>query len=346
MLQIQPILRWLQGSSFKLLVLAGMLLLAWGTLAPVGTLVWWLSQSAESLGLKKDLPKRLPESGEFDSGAPTSTINCYIIFLPGVGDFSANQLTTGEEFFLDRLAQLHPNCVTVRNVFPYSAANTDLAGERFLAPLWQAAETADGWLENADVLIKIRNLWRFAISADDRYSPIYSQGIADAIVDRMNAVHPISSGQKPKVILMGTSGGVQVALGAVPYLHQWLNNPQIVVVSAGGDFNGEEGFENVDAMYHLQGNRDWVEDLSRIAFPSRWQWTVGSPFNRARRQGRYKSVNSGPHTHSGKEGYFGLAIARPNQMYVELTLQTVNQLPIWSTQAARSIHPAKSHIRK
>jgi hypothetical protein len=335
---IQAKLQWLQGSSFKLLLLVGGLLLVWGTLAPVGTIVWWLNQSAESLGLKKNSPKKILESGESASGAHTAKINCYIIYLPGVGDFSADQLTPGEELFLDRLAQLQPGCVTVRNVFPYSVANKDLAGERLLAPLWRAAETADGWLENADILIKIRNLWRFAISADDRYSPIYSYGIADTIVDRMNAVHPISLNQKPlKVILIGTSGGVQVALGAVPYLHQWLNNPQIVVVSAGGDFDGDTGFDNVDAMYHLQGKRDWVEDLSRIVFPSRWRWTVGSPFNQARRQGRYTTVISGPHTHDGKEGYFGLAIARPNQTYVELTLQTVNQLPIWSTQTPNTI---------
>ncbi|UBF27955.1 hypothetical protein K9N68_08675 [Kovacikia minuta CCNUW1] len=331
MFQLQLILRWLQGSTLKLLVLAGVLLLSWGIFAPVGTLVWWLGQSAESLGFKRNSSEKLPEFRASDPDAPASTINCYIIFLPGVGDFSANQLTAGEEFFLARLAQLHPGCVTVRNVFPYSAANQDLAGERFLTPLWEAAENADGWLKNADILIKIRNLWRFAISADDRYGPIYSQGIADAIVKQMNAVHPVALHQQPlRVILIGTSGGVQVALSAVPYLHQWLHNPQITVISAGGAFSGEEGFDQVDAMYHLQGQRDWVDDVSRIVFPSRWYWIVGSPFNRARQQGRYTVVSSGPHTHDGNEGYFGLAIARPNQTYVELTLQAVNQLPVWS----------------
>jgi hypothetical protein len=336
MFHLQRLLQWLQGSSFKLIVLAGLLLLGWGTFAPVGTLVWWL-RSAEEVGLKK--PKRAVASDRpIGSSAGVSQIDCYIVYFPGVGDFSANQLTSGEELFLNRLTQLHPNCVTVSDVFPYSVANKDLAGERLLAPLWQAIETADGWLENADVLIKIRNLWRFAISADDRYSPIYSQGIADTIIDRMNAVQPISSSQRPlRIILIGTSGGVQVALGAVPYLHQWLNKPKIAVISAGGTFDGEAGFEHLDAMYHLQGDRDWVEDISRIVFPSRWRLTVGSPFNQARRQERYTPINSGSHTHDGQEGYFGLAIAEANQTYVELTLQTVNQLPIWSSQKSRPL---------
>lgn len=325
----------LKGGSFRLLMLAGLILLVWGSLAPVGTLVWWLSQSKDSLGTQKYRDKRLVGS---DRGDPIPSVgNCYIVFLPGVGDFSANQLTDGEDWFLDRLVQQYPDCVAVRDVFPYSAANKDLAGERFMAPLWRAAEQADGWLKEADALIKIRNLWRFAISADDRYGPIYNQGIADTIINRMNAARPLSlPSQKPlKVILIGTSGGVQVAFGAASYLDKWLNNPKLYVVSVGGDFSGEAGFNAVDHTYHLQGERDWIEDLSAIVFPSRWRWVVGSPFNQARQQNQFTVINSGPHNHDGKEGYFGMAIAKPqNTTYVDLTLQKVEQLPIWSSSSS------------
>lgn len=233
---------------------------------------------------------------------------------------------------MDRLVQQHPDCVSVRDVFPYSARNQDLVGERFLSPLWRAAMNADGWWQKADILIKVRNLWRFAISADDRYGPVYSQGIADAILDRMNAASPLPQpGHKPlKVILIGTSGGVQVALGAAPYLNRWLQDPELYVISAGGDFDGEVGFDAIDQMYHLEGDRDWVEDVSVVIFPSRWRWTLGSPFNRALRKNRFIDMSSGPHTHDGKEGYFGLAtVESQDTTYVSLTLQIVNQLPLW-----------------
>ncbi|WNZ27102.1 hypothetical protein HJG54_29775 [Leptolyngbya sp. NK1-12] len=325
-------LAWLRSSTWNLVLLAGFLVLLWGMLAPVGTLVWWLNQSSESLGFKRQ--QRLPERNPPKTTA--HSINCYVVFLTGVGDYSVDQLTPGEEFFLDRLEQLRPNCVTVRDVFPYSAANKDLAGDRFLAPLWDAAEHAEGWLKEADVLIKIRNLWRFAISADDRYGKVYNQGIADAIVDRMNAAHPISTAEPLQVILIGTSGGAQVALGAVPFLEDWLN-ARLIVISAGGAFDGEAGFAEAEAVYHLQGKRDWVEDIPRILFPSRWSWTVGSPINRARREGRYRTQISGPHTHDGPEGYFGTATEPSSQMaYVELTLEQVNQLPFWSSQSDNS----------
>ena len=328
---IGRLLVWLRGGSLKLLTLAGIILLVWGTVSPVGTIVWWLRQGSESLGLKKQ-PKQLPPTNSSKTIAKNTQINCYIVFLTGVGDFSTNQLTPGEEIFLNSLDKTHPNCVTVRDVFPYSAANEGLGGERLLAPLWEFANDAKGWLGAASVLIKIRNLWRFAISADERYGPIYNQGIASAIIDRMNAAYPIpASSNKPfKIILMGTSGGAQVALAAAPYLDQWLDS-QIVVVSIGGVFAGTDGFYAAKRVYHLQGSRDWVEDIGSIVFPSRWFWTVGSPFNQARQQGHYIELSSGPHEHDGSEGYFGQEVAKKDSTkFVDLTVQKVNQLPIWS----------------
>jgi hypothetical protein len=340
---LERLLIWLQSQTIKLLLLAVALLLIWGVFAPVGTLVWWLSQSAENLGLKKNQAKNLPSGEGSINIAKSRKINCYIIFLPGIGDFSADELTPGEEFFLNRLVEKHPNCVAVSDVFPYSAANKDLAGERLLAPLWGAVENAPRWLEIADILIKIRNLWRLAISADERYRPIYNQGIATSVIERMNAVHPIpqSPQQRLKLILIGTSGGAQIALGAASYLDEWLN-AQLIVVSVGGSFDGETGFAEAEHVYHLQGSQDWVEDISSIVFPAHWALTVGSPINQARQQGRFTVLNSGLHAHSGSQGYFGTANVNGSRTkYVDLTLDKVNQLPIWSaaTDAAPDFVP-------
>lgn len=326
---LSKVLGWLQGGTAKLLFAAGLLLLAWGLFAPVGTLVWWLNQSSETLGSKRQNSGSIPSQ---DGEPQASDINCYIVFFTGVGDYSVDQLTPGEEYFLERLAEQRPNCVTVREVFPYSAANKDLAGDRFLAPLWEAAESGEGWFKEADVLIKLRNLSRFAISADERYGKIYNRGIADTIINRMNAVHPIPTSQTQSldVILIGISGGAQVALGAIPYLEDWLD-ARLIVISTGGTFDGEAGFNQANQVYHLQGKRDWIEDIPRFVFPSRWPWAVGSPFNQAKEQGRYAVLISGPHTHDGEEGYFGKAIEPSSQtQYVDLTLEQVNQLPFWS----------------
>lgn len=321
---------WLRSGTLRLILLAGFVLLLWGTFAPVGTLVWWLKQDSENLKAQRSR-LRGQVLDEEATATGDSTVNCYIVFLTGVGDFSANQLSPGQESFVDRLVEQHPNCVAVRDVFPYSAANESLDGDRALEPLWEAAREADGWFENANVLIKVRNLWRFALSVDDRYGPVYNAGIANAIVEQMEAVHPIDTTQSSlKLILMGTSGGAQVALGAAGYLDQERVD-ELIVVSIGGDFSGAEGFAAADQIYHLQGSQDRIEDLSRFAFPQRWPWTVGSAFNKAQKQGRYQVVHSGPHSHSGATGYFGTepVQADDDKTYLDFTLETVHQLPIW-----------------
>lgn len=334
MLQLlAKIISWLRGGSLRLLTIAIIILLVWGTLSPVGTLIWWANEGVQLLGLKSN-SKILPPSNNSNLPPKSSQLNCYIVFLPGVGDFSANQLTPGEEIFLDRITASHPNCIAVSDVFPYSANNESLGGKRILAPLWRFADKAQGWLSVTNVIIKIRNLWRFAISADPRYGPIYNQGIATAIIERMEAQHPIPTGSKQplQLILVGTSGGVQVALGAADYLNNRLN-AEITVISLGGVFSGTNGFIASDRIYHLHGERDWVENIGAIVFPSRWRWSVASPFNQVRLQDHYAVQSSGPHTHDGAEGYFGQALVNSKGVtYVDLTLQDVNQLPIWSKQ--------------
>ena len=128
-----------------MLLIAGLILLVWGILSPVGTVVWWLGQSAETLGFKKNPPEILPSNNSNPQARKSAALNCYIIFLPGVGDFSGDELTPGEAFFLKRLVERHPQCVAVGDIFPYSASNKSLGGQRWLAFFWRfAAEAKNG----------------------------------------------------------------------------------------------------------------------------------------------------------------------------------------------------------
>lgn len=316
----------LGGTTSKLIFAIAGFLLLWGILAPVTTIVWWLNQNVENLGLtdeKEPNPvANLPQNGA------AREIDCYIVFLPGVGNFSPDQIAPGEKYFIEQLAKKHPNCAVVRDVFPYSIANRDLGSQRLLAPLWQEAKNSNEWI--GTVLIQLRNLWRFAIASDYRYSPVYSMGIANTIIERMNAAHPIARSKKPiNLILISTSGGTQVALGSTAYLAEWLN-ARLTLVSIGGAFDGNAGFEHFEHMYHFQGEKDRIPTLAYLVFPSRWNWTVGSPINQANRQGRFTVCNSGSHEHDGAQGYFGTEKAEDGTPYVEQTIDQVAQLPIWS----------------
>lgn len=315
------------GTTVKLILLVAGFLVLWGMLAPINTIVWWLNQTAESLGLDDEDEEKPDVLLQPATTSSASKIDCYIVFLPGVGNFSPDNITSGERYFVDQLAKRHSNCVAVRDVFPYSVLNQDLGSRKFIGPLWQAAKESKSF---GQVFIQVRNLWRFAISADDRYGPVYNLSIARTIVSRMNAAHPIPRSSRPiNLILLSTSGGTQVALGATAHLRDWINT-RITVVSLGGAFEGRAGFNDANHVYHFYGDRDWVTRLPQVVFPARWRWVVNSPVNQARRQGRYTVCNVGSQKHSGSEGYFGEAIAFNHTSYLTQTLEQANQLPIWS----------------
>ncbi|MBD2314302.1 hypothetical protein H6G20_21775 [Desertifilum sp. FACHB-1129] len=321
-------LSWLRNGGLMLLLFVGFLVLLWGSTAPVGTLVWWLDRGEDKIERRS---QRLEEVLDNGNDAAEGNKTCYIIYLTGVGDLSADDLSDGETVFLAELQQNQPQCILVRDVFPYSAANQDVSGQRIFDFLKEITEKENGWEEFSQFLLEARNVWRMALSADNRYGRIYNRAIALTIVERMDAQQsiPISPDRSLQLILMGKSGGAQVALGATPYLSQWLN-ADITVISFGGMFNGNEGFEKANHVYHLRGERDWIETIGGVVLPSRWHWTFGSPYNRARREDRYTVVESGSHAHQGDNGYFGTEKAEEGVPYVELTLEKVNQLPIWS----------------
>ncbi|WOD38966.1 hypothetical protein [Nodosilinea sp. E11] len=314
------------GDTSKLLTALGLFFLAWGTIAPISTLSWWWQ---DGNGLADQRPD-LPDDAIATEGGPP----CYLVFLTGVGDVSDEALADGEAAFLEAMEAAIPNCVVVADVFPYSAASDDVGGQPFFRWLWEISEEVGTSDNPARMVLQARNLWRIALSADNRYGQAYNRGVAATIAERMAAAAAINLDADPPVQLLmaGTSGGAQVALGAAPYLRQWLP-VEITVISIGGVFDGQEGFEAAEQVYHLHGDGDWVDNVGSAIFPSRWRWTWGSPFNRARRSGQYLPIASGPHEHDGDRGYFGQDPVEGEDgeptTYLDLTLERVQALPIW-----------------
>ncbi len=314
------------GDTSKLLTALGIFFLAWGTISPISTLSWWLRDGNSLTEQRPSLP----------DGATTAEAGpqCYLVFLAGVGNVADVDLDPGEEAFLNQMATAVPDCVVVRGVFPYSAVSDNVGSQPLFRWLWQLSERPGQEDGLARLIIKIRNLWRLALSADNRYGQAYNRGAAATILERMAATEAISlkTEQPIQLVLAGTSGGAQVALGAAPYLKEWLP-VEVTVLSFGGVFDGEEGFDAVEQVYHFHGQGDRIDNLGLILFPSRWGWTVGSPYNQALRAGKYEAIASGPHAHDGDRGYFGQdpveSSDTPGTTYLDLTLEQVQALPLW-----------------
>lgn len=269
-----------------------------GVFAPFETLGWWSgwfgtreedADDGDEVAVAADLE---PPHGGF------------VVFLSGIHSVSGQSFAPLESAFLERLrAELDD--VRVVEVFPYSVTNRALTAHRMFARFWRwslAAKLSQRRLAGfAGFLINVRNGWQVAVSADRRYGPMYDAGSA-ALIDRALRDHGWRDGEPVPVLLIGYSGGGQVAVGAAGHLAERLGT-DVHVVSLGGVMASPRSLDGLAHLVHLRGSNDGVERSGAIAFPGRWPWVRWSTWNRGRAEGRIEVRELGRMDHTGRHGY-------------------------------------------
>ncbi len=294
------------GLAVDLVTIGLALFLIAAFFAPLDALGWWAGWSGDGVETR-------PATGEL--AAPVATdrpIARFVVYLDGIGQASADALPEGEDF-LRRLADHLPDDIAiVRGIMAYSVRNQPITSGRWLARFWRWVDA----LRLRDpqsllgLIINLRNVTVVAVSADQRYGPIYNQGTAQVIVDSLVANgYPLGSGTP--LTLLGFSGGGQMAFGALPFLRRALAAP-IEVISLGGVFAGGNRFLQAAHVYHLVGSRDSVERIGPVVFPRRWRWLLLSYWNRARRRGNVSLIPLGPVGHELPGGILDAAATLPD----------------------------------
>lgn len=281
---------------WTLVAIGALALLVAGALSPLEALGWWAGWFSTD---GYDLVVRTA-TAEPAADAPRG----YAVFLSGIHSVSGQTYAGREQNLLHELRLALPE-YELLEVFPYSVTSRALTGQRVFAWFWRWAlslKLSRRTLSNlGGFVINIRNLWQVAVSADRRYGPIYNQGSAEMIARELTA-----GGYRPgsgvPVILIGYSGGGQIALGAAAYLKQMLACP-VHVISLGGVMSSDPGLTSIDSLYHLYGSRDVIHRLGPLFFPGRWKVVGYSSWNQARHQGRVHLVPMGPVGHTGRGGY-------------------------------------------
>jgi hypothetical protein len=272
----------------SLVIILALAMLVMGALAPLEALGWWAGwfegqdTTLETPQLKKPLRQ-------------------VVVFLTGIHSVSDETYAGREINFLETLRKRLEDTL-ILEVFPYSATNRALTGERFFAWFWRLAlKLKRSYLSMAGIMINLRNGWQVAVSADKRYGPIYNQATAEAIAHDLQE-QGYGVGSRVPVILIGYSGGGQIAVGAARYLKPMINAP-VSVISLGGILCADPGLLELEAFYHLVGRKDRLQTLGVIFFPGRWTMLPNSPWNQAKRKGIIHLISMGPVDHTGKHGY-------------------------------------------
>lgn len=280
-------------------------------LSPLESARWFADRESE--GLARPLPPP-------DDSRPGGDGRIFLVYLSGVGNVIGDEQSSREVEWLKALADEVPDVTVVDDVFPYAANNRDLL-QRSTVRLW-------GWLERGrrtkkirylHFLINVRNILQVLVSADPRYGPAHSIGLSQVIIESLLR-HGYRRGDR--VVLVGYSGGGQMAIGAAWFLT--AAGIPVWIISIAGIFGDDPGLDRVRHVWHLTGTRDRMQLLGPIAFPGRWPTAPLSTWGRAVREGRVTQTKIGTMGHDGARAYFGRRYGEPDgRSYAQVTLDSV-----------------------
>lgn len=266
--------------------------------APFESLGWWAGWYGE-----KEAPPEEEENAAQQAAAPAPAEH-YLLYLSGIGAITDESIPEEEIRWLDALNQRTPGALLVTNVFPYSVTNVGLTAQRATAWLWRRLEKRR--LKNpmavGALLINLRNVFQVAVSADQRYGPIFNLGVAKATVQALKARGYVVGSGAP-VTILGWSGGGQIALGSATFLKSMLKCP-LRIISLGGVMANDPGLGSIEHLYHLYGDKDPIQAVGAKMYPGRWKLFPQSDWNRALEEGKITFKLLGPLTHNGKGNYF------------------------------------------
>ena len=223
------------------------LILISAALAPLESLGWWAGWFGEH-----EAPGTTPEQPETtaDPARPAKQVTSYLVYLSGIGAIDGTSIPSEESVFLEMLRTHVPGALLVSDVFPYSVTNAGLTsrrvGKRVFA--WVEQRRLNNPLAVEQLIINLRNMFQVAVSADQRYGPIYNLGVAREIV---RAIEKEGDGiiKGVPISILGWSGGGQIALGAAPFLRSMLRAP-VRIISVGGVMSDDPGLDSVEHVYH------------------------------------------------------------------------------------------------
>jgi hypothetical protein len=314
---------------WTLLLVAFLAFLVAGALAPLETLGWWAGWYGDTADPDATDAPEAPASVADDAGSHTPederAAERYVVFLTGIHSVSDVTISRREALALEELRRRLRDTV-VLEVFPYSVTNRALTGERVFAAFWRWALrnklSRRRLRQLAGAIINLRNLWQVGVSADRRYGPYYNRGTAQLIVRSL-----LRHGYEPRrgwpVVLVGYSGGGQVAAGAAPFVKEATGGP-VTVVSLGGVLAADPGLLDADEVLHVYGSNDRVHRLGEALFPGRWPLFPHSPWNVARERGTLTTVEISPANHTGDDGYLDQQARAPDgRSYFEVTVDVL-----------------------
>ncbi len=203
-----------------------------------------------------------PDAGELPAGMPYASgaaadrpPDGYLVYLDGIGKMRFRDSRDGGRL-VEQIVVEATELRVLGHVLPYSPLARPLA-ERRGAP----------WLRHhAALALFVYNVVQILVAADTRYRPLYNRGVGGQIAAQLRHAG-YAPGSGVPVVLLGYSGGAQIATGAVGELSTQLGAP-VTVVLLGGFHNGANDLRDAVAVHRFTSAHDPIERIGRSNLPA------------------------------------------------------------------------------
>lgn len=293
---------------FLLIALGGTL----GLLIPISGVYSLVSQYAFWEGWLGGLPepaRLFAEAPRHGAGA-RPTLRRVLIYLDGIHQSELDH-PVRVSAFLDALAgQLDPSTVLLRGVETYTLMPVRLAEDAGSTWFWQRVfdlqdRHPSAWIRFlCAFLVQVNNVIKVGISSDRRYGPIRHYELGLKIAMRL-AELGFRPGCNVELVLIGYSGGAEMAMGVADYLLSLCRSP-VRIATFCGVFSGNHRLNGVEAVTTVVGSRDPVAALGNIAYPGRMPLFPLSGWNRARQRQLVTRETIPGMNHNGDRGPFSI----------------------------------------
>lgn len=260
----------------------------------------------------------LPQPGDIFAGlagAPpgTAETRCTIVYLDGIHQSERDHPPRVAAFLALLESRLPSHVRLFKGLETYTVTTARLADDAGGSWFWRRLFALQEHHPNAwvglicAVLVQANNVIKVGISSDRRYGPILNYELALKVAQRLAdqgfLPGPDPGGRPQELVLLGYSGGGEMAMGMAEYLRRICRCP-VRIMTFCGVFSGNQLLEQVGEIAMIVGDRDPVAAFGRIAYPGRSPLLPLSNWNKAVKRGQVRRHRISGLSHNGLNGPF------------------------------------------
>ena len=235
----------------------------------------------------------------------------FLVYLDGIHQSEENHPPRVQEFLNCLESEIDNDSLLVKGIEAYTITNVGLRAASYSRWFWQWLFSLQEHHPNGFVqfvcafCIQANNVIKVGISSDRRYGPVMNYELALKIARRLEELgfHPSHAS---RVVLVGYSGGAEMAIGTAEMLQKLCCRP-VQVISICGVFSGNAALESIQDVAMVVGSKDPVAAFGRLAYPGRLSLLPLTNWNRWQRTHSLHRYFIDRMSHNGSSGPFSVA---------------------------------------